>query len=140
VNWKRRLLLGGGSLLLTLPTCQGRKSGVGSPSVGADLKEIAPFQYVNVAQEAGIRFRHDDCRKGMATMMEQAGPGCALLDYDGDGWPDLYLLNGRDLYGRGWPRGRRDILPHLAADHFYRLIEGKTTLQPQPILPAARKP
>ena len=37
-------------------------------------------------------------------MMEQAGPGCATLDYDGDGWPDIYLVNGRDLYGRGWKR------------------------------------
>jgi len=59
------------------------------------------LQYVDATAAAGITFRHDDCRKGMATMMEQAGPGCALLDYDRDGWQDLYLVNGRDRYGRG---------------------------------------
>jgi hypothetical protein len=34
-------------------------------------------------------------------MLEQIGPGCALLDYDNDGWLDLYFVNGRDRYGRG---------------------------------------
>src|SRR5260370_10372251 len=63
-----------------------------------------PMQYVNVTKESGISFRHDDCRKGMSTMMEQAGPGCALLDYDGDGWLDIYFLNGRDRYNRGIER------------------------------------
>src|SRR5438105_3441463 len=72
--------------------------------VTGQAQETGKFQYVNVAARAGLTFRHDDCRKGTATMMEQAGPGCAIIDYDGDGWPDLYLVNGRDLYGRGWKR------------------------------------
>lgn len=67
---------------------------------------IAPasVNYEDGTNAAGIRFLHDDCRNGMSTMMEQAGPGCAIFDFDGDGWPDLYLLNGRDLYGRGMVR------------------------------------
>jgi hypothetical protein len=24
-----------------------------------------------------------------------------VADFDGDGWPDIYFVNGRDLYGRG---------------------------------------
>ena len=31
-------------------------------------------------------------------MMEEAGAGCAVFDFDGDGFPDIYLVNGRDLY------------------------------------------
>ncbi len=30
------------------------------------------------------------------------GPGCAFIDYDADGWPDILLLNGSD-----WPGHRR---------------------------------
>lgn len=78
-----------------------RTRGQATSSARPALPAVGPMQYVNVAREAGITFRHDDGRKGISTMMEQAGPGCALLDYDGDGWLDLYLLNGRDLYGRG---------------------------------------
>ena len=36
------------------------------------------------------------CRKRWA-------PGCAFFDADGDGWPDILLINGKDLT----PRGRR---------------------------------
>jgi len=64
----------------------------------------ASVTYTDVAQAAGIRFRHDDCRNGPATMLEQIGPGCGLLDYDGDGWLDLYFVNGRDRYNRGLKR------------------------------------
>jgi hypothetical protein len=24
-----------------------------------------------------------------------------VADFDGDGWPDIYFVNGRDLYNRG---------------------------------------
>ncbi len=57
--------------------------------------------FVDASASAGLTFRYDNGRKGMATILEEAGSGCAMLDYNGDGWPDLYLLNGRDLYGRG---------------------------------------
>jgi enediyne biosynthesis protein E4 len=67
-----------------------------------------------VSREAGVTFIFDDCRKGMATMMEQAGPGCAVFDYDNDGWPDLYFPNGRDRYGRG--QVRRNALYHNNRD------------------------
>ena len=31
------------------------------------------------------------------------GPGCAFVDYDADGWPDILLLNGSD-----WPGHKRE--------------------------------
>ncbi len=73
-------------------------------SRGAQASLPAGVTYEDVAQSAGIQFRHDDGRKGTATMLEQIGPGCALLDYDGDGWLDLYFVNGRDRYGHGRKR------------------------------------
>ena len=32
---------------------------------------------------------------------EVFGPGVCVGDFDGDGWQDIYFVNGRDLYGRG---------------------------------------
>ncbi|HET6383376.1 MAG TPA: CRTAC1 family protein [Armatimonadota bacterium] len=79
--------------------------------------------YVDVAAAAGIRFRHHDGRRGVSTMMEQIGPGCALLDYDGDGWPDIYLLNGRDRNARGIPL--RNALYHNNRDGTFTDVTAK---------------
>lgn len=88
-------------LLCVCGGCERRSAaGAGAPSPPVVLPPVA-ITYEDVAGAAGIRFRHDDGRKGPATMMEQIGPGCALLDYDGDGWLDLYFPNGRDRYKRG---------------------------------------
>ena len=34
------------------------------------------------------------------------GPGCAFIDYDNDGYPDILLVNGEDFAGT--PSRRRD--------------------------------
>lgn len=57
---------------------------------------IAPlFRDVTVA--AGLDFLHDPGIKGQFNMPEIMGSGCALLDYDGDGDLDLFLVQGTDL-------------------------------------------
>jgi len=35
----------------------------------------------------------------MSNILEATGPGCALLDYDGDGFLDIYIVNGCTLEG-----------------------------------------
>ena len=69
-------------------------------STAASTK-VASAQFVDIASQAGLTFRYDNGHKGIATILEESGSGGAIFDYDGDGLPDLYLLNGRDLYGRG---------------------------------------
>jgi len=34
---------------------------------------------------------------GKATILETMGSGVALLDYDNDGWLDIFLLNGSTI-------------------------------------------
>ena len=34
-------------------------------------------------------------------ILEEVGPGVCVADFDGDGWQDIYFVNGRDLYKRG---------------------------------------
>jgi hypothetical protein len=86
-----------------------------SPDKRADAAKPAALPtFTDEAQRAGLTFRFDNGHKGIATILEESGPGCALLDYDGDGWLDIYLLNGRDLYGRG--RQARNALYHNNGD------------------------
>lgn len=48
------------------------------------------------AEDSGIDFTYQNGRTGKALMVESTGGGCAWLDYDRDGWPDLYLVQGGD--------------------------------------------
>ncbi len=60
----------------------------------------SPVQFTNVTKAARIDFVHFKGSKGTSTILEEAGPGVCVADYDGDGWQDIYFVNGRDLYNR----------------------------------------
>jgi enediyne biosynthesis protein E4 len=42
---------------------------------------------------AGISWRHDNAMSAQRYMPEAIGPGCAIFDYDNDGWMDLLFVN-----------------------------------------------
>ncbi|MYE23516.1 MAG: VCBS repeat-containing protein, partial [Gammaproteobacteria bacterium] len=52
-----------------------------------------------MAQEAGIDFRHESGRTGALRLPEIIGAGVAILDFDGDGRMDVYLVQGGPLPG-----------------------------------------
>ena len=60
------------------------------------------FRLVDVTTAAGIRFQHNSGAYGGKLLPETLGSGCAFLDYDGDGWQDILLINGMD-----WPGHKR---------------------------------
>jgi enediyne biosynthesis protein E4 len=65
--------------------------------------------FVDVARQAGIRFIHNNGAFGKKYLPETLGPGVAFIDYDNDGWPDIFLVNGTD-----WPgHGTRHTTPKL---------------------------
>ena len=67
------------------------------------------FHFTDVTTRAGIRFHHNSGAFGQKYLPETLGPGCAFLDYDGDGWQDILLVNGMD-----WPgRARNRSTPRL---------------------------
>ncbi|HET7207221.1 MAG TPA: CRTAC1 family protein [Terriglobales bacterium] len=54
----------------------------------------------DVTAQAGIRFIHNNGAFGKKYLPETMGPGCAFIDYDNDGYPDILLVNGADWPGR----------------------------------------
>jgi len=59
----------------------------------------APFIFHDVAEEAGLRGPTWCGREDKPHLLESGGTGLGLIDYDGDGDPDLYLVNGWRLDG-----------------------------------------
>jgi enediyne biosynthesis protein E4 len=57
------------------------------------------FRLVDVTSGAGVQFRHNSGAYGGKLLPETLGAGCAFLDYDGDGWQDILLINGMDWSG-----------------------------------------
>jgi hypothetical protein len=57
---------------------------------------VAPptIQFADVTALAGIAFTHVAGATGDKWYPETIGAGVAFLDYDGDGWPDILLING----------------------------------------------
>jgi enediyne biosynthesis protein E4 len=53
---------------------------------------IYPFEEVPSAS-SGITWKHVAGHSKEKYLPETTGPGCAFLDYDNDGWMDIYLVN-----------------------------------------------
>jgi len=49
--------------------------------------------FEEITERAGIDFRHQLADGDLSNIMESDGAGGVVLDYDGDGWMDLYLVN-----------------------------------------------
>jgi hypothetical protein len=55
--------------------------------------------YVDITRQAGINFVHYTGAFGKKYLPETMGAGCAFIDYDNDGNPDILLINGADFPG-----------------------------------------
>ena len=68
------------------------------PQKVADHPAIANF--IDIAGKAGLTavnvFGGVDTKK---YIIETTGTGVAILDYDNDGWPDIFIVNGTTLEG-----------------------------------------
>ena len=64
-----------------------------------DGNQPASVQFVEASVQLGIDFVHYNGARGNYYYPETFGSGAAFLDYDGDGWLDIYLVNGRHLSG-----------------------------------------
>jgi hypothetical protein len=63
------------------------------------------IHFVDIAAQTGLTARTeyggDQIKK---YIVESTGTGAAVIDYDSDGWPDIFLVNGSTL--EGFPKGQ----------------------------------
>jgi hypothetical protein len=68
-----------------------------SPVLAQNAEAGVTFQ--DITAKAGIHFVHNNGAFGKKFLPETVGPGVAFIDYDNDGWPDIFLVNGADWAG-----------------------------------------
>ena len=56
--------------------------------------KLGPIAFEEIADRAGIHFIADSCPTPNKNLPETMLAGVALFDYDNDGYPDVYLVNG----------------------------------------------
>src|SRR5690348_1761692 len=61
---------------------------------GSVLATLGPFAFEEIpAEKSGITWVHTAGKSPEKYLPETSGAGCAFLDYDNDGWMDIYLIN-----------------------------------------------
>src|SRR5499427_1697862 len=87
--------------IISIAVCISGLAGAQAPSV----------RFTDISQSSGIHFIHHNGAFGGKYLPETLGPGCAFIDYDNDGYPDILFVNGQD-----WP-GHRQAASTLKLYH-----------------------
>ncbi len=81
---------------------------VSRSTVPPDVLPRIPFR--DVTQQAGLAFNHENGADGERLLPETMGGGVAFLDFDNDGYADLFFVNSTT-----WPWSDRQEKPGRAA-------------------------
>ena len=94
-NYLRLLYFFGLCAWLSMPSASAPRASAGN-SESASAKPIVHF--TDMAQKAGLTapviFGGETTKK---YIIETTGTGVAIFDYDNDGWPDIFVVNGTTL-------------------------------------------
>jgi len=97
------------------------------PITAGGFVDGAPVYFVDVTHEAGLdKFHHRSGEPTKTTILETPGSGVALLDYDNDGWLDIYLVNGSTVGAlKGKEQAPRAMLLHNNHDGTFTDVTDK---------------
>lgn len=71
-----------------------------------------PVRFTEIQATAGLAFTHRNGAAGKKYMVETMGSGGGVLDYDGDGRDDVFLIQGGAPAGAPFAAGRGNALFH----------------------------
>jgi len=115
-------------LAFALSACgAGREDEAETPAYAAPAYTVSDarvpetaLRFTDITVDAGIDFVHETGAFGRKWMPETMGSGGGFLDYDGDGWPDIFLVNGMEWPGfeSGRPPATLELYRNLKNGRF----------------------
>ena len=106
---------------LYLNACNGNKT----PSQKSTVSALPPSNedfYQDITANSGIDFVHTIGDDHLDNIVESVGGGAAFLDFDQDGFLDLYVCNG--TYIEGFSHGEKPS--YVPENHLYRNLQNGT--------------
>jgi hypothetical protein len=85
------------------------------------------FDFADVTQEVGVEFMHESGAAGDKHLVETMGGGLAWLDYDHDGWMDLYLVQSGPFPPDGSPAAANRLFRNLDGERFVDVTDRSGT-------------
>jgi len=102
--------------LLTIAACQSNKNSSSQKQSSATVPAANDDYFQEIGKEIGLDFVHSIGDNELSNIVESSGAGAAFLDYDQDGFIDLYVCSG--TWVKGLSSGEKpEELPH---NHLYR--------------------
>ena len=80
------------------------------------LVDVSPVTFRDVASESGVIFTHTNGASPAKHIVETMGSGGLLFDYDGDGWLDVFLVDGGSVVDPRTAAQARSRLFHNRGD------------------------
>jgi hypothetical protein len=78
--------------------------------IAGAAQEQTHVQFVNIASEAKVAFKHENGATPQKYMPETMAGGSIILDYNNDGWPDIFFVNGGSFVDKQKAAGARHRL------------------------------
>jgi enediyne biosynthesis protein E4 len=95
-------------------------------AAGALRAADAPPRFVDVARQAGVLFHHTNGASDDKHLAETMGSGGLFFDYDGDGWIDIFLVDGGSFASPAVAKQARHRLFHNRGDGTFADVSARS--------------
>jgi enediyne biosynthesis protein E4 len=86
-------------------------------------------QFTDIAKQAGIDFQHINGASADKHLVETMGSGAVFFDYDGDGWVDVFLVDGGSVADPSLDRRARHRLYHNRKNGTFEDVTERSGIQ-----------